>query len=89
MAGNANLVTPRVTAMQDASGAQPSPDWMVLYRDRHRAERAARWKFAAKTNFAWLVCPFLGCLCSLKSEFAVKVRRETMTMTIYYYCQLY
>ncbi|CAM9425522.1 unnamed protein product [Ectocarpus sp. 13 AM-2016] len=47
-------------------------DWMALYRDRHRAERAARGKFAAKTEFPWLVCPFLGCVSSLKSEFAVK-----------------
>ena len=62
-------------AAQDAGPAQPSPDWMVLFRDRHRAERAARGRVAAKTKFGWIVCPFLGCVCSLKSEFAVKVGR--------------
>ncbi|CAM9856276.1 unnamed protein product [Ectocarpus fasciculatus] len=58
----------------DTSGQQPllELDWMALYRDRHRAERAARGRFAAKTEFPWLVCPFLGCVSSLKSEFAVK-----------------
>lgn len=61
---------------QDTSPAQPSPDWMALYRDRHRAERAARWKLAAKTKFVWLVCPFLGCSLTLKSEFTLKVGRD-------------
>ncbi|CAM9944214.1 unnamed protein product [Ectocarpus sp. 6 AP-2014] len=60
---------------EDTSGQQQpllERDWMALYRDRHRAERAARGRFAAKTEFPWLVCPFLGCVSSLKSEFAVK-----------------
>eukprot|EP00752_Nemacystus_decipiens_P010613 g9451.t1 len=62
---------------EDAGPARPSPDWMVLYRDRHKAERAARGRIAAKTKFGWLVCPFLGCVCSLKSEFAVKRHLQT------------
>lgn len=73
----AQFRTPRLD-QQDTSGQQQpllERDWMTLYRDRHRAERAARGKFAAKTEFPWLVCPFLGCVSSLKSEFAVKVRR--------------
>ncbi|CAM9382743.1 unnamed protein product [Scytosiphon promiscuus] len=62
---------------EDTSRAQPSRDWMVLYRDRHRAERAARGRSAVKSKFPWLVCPFLGCVCSLKSEFAVKRHLRT------------
>lgn len=75
---NAPLNAATCLAAQDTEPclAQPSRDWMVLYRDRHRAERAARGRVAAKTKFCWLVCPFLGCVFSLKSEFAVKVRWE-------------
>ena len=59
--------------VQDARNAPPTQDWTALYRDRHRAERAARGKSAARTKFPWLVCPFLGCVFSLKSECDVKV----------------
>ncbi|CAM9324715.1 unnamed protein product, partial [Hapterophycus canaliculatus] len=62
---------------ENTSHVQPLRDWMVLYRDRDRAERAARGRRAVKSNFPWLVCPFLGCVCSLKSEFAAKRHLRT------------
>lgn len=73
----AHFRKPQLVPQDDTSGQQPllERDWMALYRDRHRAERAARGRYAAKTEFPWLVCPFLGCVSSLKSEFSVKVRR--------------
>jgi len=35
--------------MTSQETAQPTLDWMALYRDRHRAERAARGRVSART----------------------------------------